>query len=132
MAKVKCLHSHGTEVRKPIPSYQLFKGTVFDQVDQAVDFVLSKVNRRVTPSDKSPASNVEYEIPYKVVREAIVNAVAHRDYSSNTEYQSITTATRKTATRHLEDLVRKGILDLKGTKRGAHYVVSRRRKMGQE
>jgi len=26
-SEVKCLHSHGTEVRKPIPSYQIFKGS---------------------------------------------------------------------------------------------------------
>lgn len=29
-SEVKCLHFHETEVRKPIPSYQIFKGTVFD------------------------------------------------------------------------------------------------------
>ena len=43
-SEVKCAHFHGTEVRKPIPSYQAYKGTVFDLVDQAVDFVLSKIN----------------------------------------------------------------------------------------
>ena len=32
------------EVAKPIPSYQVHKGTVFDLVDQAVDFVMSKLN----------------------------------------------------------------------------------------
>ena len=87
VAEIKCLHFHGTEIEKPIPSYQLFKGTVFDQVDEAVDFVLSKLNRRVNPSGQSPASDVEYEIPYKAVREAIVNAVAHRDYTSNAGVQ---------------------------------------------
>ncbi len=58
-AETKCLHFHGTTVAKPIPSYQIYNGTVFDQVDAAVDFVLSKLNRSVTPQTNSPASIVE-------------------------------------------------------------------------
>ena len=38
---IKCAHYHGTEVAKPIPSHQIYKGTAFQLVDQAVDFVLS-------------------------------------------------------------------------------------------
>jgi len=38
-SEVKCAHFHGTQVAKPIPSYQVYKGSVFDLVDQAVDFV---------------------------------------------------------------------------------------------
>ena len=93
-AEIKCLHFHGTEVRKPIPSYQIYKGTVFDHVDQAVDFVLSKLNRSVEPQDTTPASRVEYELPFKAVREAIVNAVAHRDYTSNAAVQVMLFADR--------------------------------------
>ncbi len=37
----------GTEVRKPIPSYQIYRGTVFELVDQSVDFVMSKIDRTV-------------------------------------------------------------------------------------
>lgn len=94
VAEIKCLHFHGTGVQKPIPSYQLFKGTAFDQVDQAVDFVLSKLNRKVIPRKNTPASRIEYEIPYEVVREAIVNAVAHRDYTSNAAVQVMVFADR--------------------------------------
>ena len=46
-SEVRCAHFHGTEVAKPIPSYQVYKGTVFELVDQAVDFVLSKINRSI-------------------------------------------------------------------------------------
>ena len=93
-AETKCLHYHGTTVAKPIPSYQIFKGTVFEQVDEAVDFVLSKLNRSVTPQSNSPASAVDYEIPYKAIREAIVNAIAHRDYTSNAAVQVMVFADR--------------------------------------
>ncbi|MDP3938665.1 MAG: ATP-binding protein [Deltaproteobacteria bacterium] len=93
-SEVKCLHFHGTEVRKPIPSYQVFKGTVFDLVDQAVDFVLSKVARSVGTREHSVQAPVEYELPKEAVREAIVNAVAHRDYASNASVQVMLFADR--------------------------------------
>ncbi len=86
-SEIKCAHFHGTQVRKPIPSYQTYKGTVFDLVDQAVDFVLSKINLSVGTRELSSQVPVAYEIPPEVVREAIVNAVAHRDYTSNGSVQ---------------------------------------------
>lgn len=86
-SEVKCAHFHGTEAVKPIPSYQVYKGTVFALVDQAVDFVMSKVNLSVGTRAAGPQAPVRYEIPREVVAEAIVNAVAHRDYTSNGSVQ---------------------------------------------
>ena len=79
---IKCAHFHGTRVAKPIPSYQVYKGTVFDLVDHAVDFVLGKIALSVGTRAESVQVPVAYEIPKEVVTEAIVNAVAHRDYTS--------------------------------------------------
>ena len=93
-SEVKCAHFHGTEVAKPIPSYQVYKGTVFELVDQAVDFVMSKVNLAVGTRAKSTQAPVAYEIPLDVVREAIVNAVAHRDYTSKGSVQVMLFADR--------------------------------------
>ena len=86
-SEVRCAHFHGIEVAKPIPSYQVYKGTVFQLVDQAVDFVLSKINLSVGTRAESTQAPVAYEIPKEVVTEAIVNAVAHRDYTSNASVQ---------------------------------------------
>jgi len=86
-AEVKCMHFHGIEICKPIPSYQVYKGTLFEQVDEAVDFVLGKLDRSVTPGKTGVASDVSYEIPKEAIREAIVNAIAHRDYTSNAGIQ---------------------------------------------
>ena len=93
-SEVKCLHFHGAEVQKPIPSYHIYKGTVFELVDQAVDFVMAKIDRAVIPQDHAVASQVQYELPYKAVREAIVNAVTHRDYTSNASVQVMLFADR--------------------------------------
>ena len=81
-AEVRCMHFHGTDIQRPVPFYRVFKGTLFEQVDMAVDFVLSKLNRSVGTRAESNQAPVRHEIPPDVVREAIVNAIAHRDYTS--------------------------------------------------
>ncbi len=93
-SEVKCMHFHGTEVEKPIPSYHIYKGTVFELVDQASDFVMSKIDRAVIPQNNAVKSLIQYEIPYEAVREAIVNAVTHRDYTSNASVQVMLFADR--------------------------------------
>ena len=86
-SEVKCMHFHSTQVHKPIPSYHIYKGTLFELVDQAVDFVMSKIDLWVGTREEGPQAPVAYEIPQGVVSEAIVNAVAHRDYTSNGSVQ---------------------------------------------
>jgi ATP-dependent DNA helicase RecG len=91
---VKCLHFHGTEVQKPIPSHQVYRGDVFALVDQAVDFVMSKIGRAVGTRAEGNAVPISYELPREAVAEAIVNAVAHRDYTSNASVQVMLFADR--------------------------------------
>ncbi|MDD5143870.1 ATP-binding protein [Methanoregula sp.] len=93
-AEIKCLSFRGTKIEKPIPSYQIFIGTLFDQVDDAADFVLSKLDRRVFPRDETPASDTGYEIPVPAIHEALVNAVVHRDYTSKAAVQVMVFADR--------------------------------------
>jgi len=93
-SEVKCMHFHGTTVRKPIPSYQIYKGTAFELVDQAADFVLSKINRHIGTRAESVQAPATYEFPKEAVTEAIVNAVVHRDYTSNASVQVMLFADR--------------------------------------
>lgn len=86
-SEVKCAQFYGTEVEKPIPFYQVFQGNVFELIDQAVAFVMSHVDARVGTRERSTSVDVDYEIPLFAVREAIVNAVAHRDYRSTASVQ---------------------------------------------
>ena len=93
-SEVRCAHFHGTEVAKPIPSYQVYKGDAFELVDQAVDFVLSKINRAIGTRAVGARAPRTYEIPAEVVTESIVNAVAHRDYTDNGSVQVMLFADR--------------------------------------
>lgn len=86
-AEIRCVLFHGNEVSKPIPAYQVYKGDVFEQVNNAVDFVLSRINLSVGDRSHSVEATVEYEIPRTAIAEAIVNAVAHRDYTSTGSVQ---------------------------------------------
>jgi len=81
-SEIRCAHFHGSNVAKPIPSYQVYKGDVFELVDQAVDFVLSKLDYSVGTRKEHVQIPGGYEIPKEIVAEAIVNAVAHRDYTN--------------------------------------------------
>lgn len=82
-AETKCIHCHGTEYRRPFASLQVYGGDVFEQADQARDFVLGKINRPVGTRADSITAPAAYELPPDAVGEAIINAIAHRDYNSN-------------------------------------------------
>jgi predicted HTH transcriptional regulator len=86
-SEIKCAHFHGTTITKPIPSYHVYKGDVFQLVNQAVDFVLSRIDVSVGTREESIQVPIQYELPPAAVTEAIVNAVAHRDYTSNGSIQ---------------------------------------------
>ena len=93
-SEIKCAHFHGTKVEKPIPFYQTYKGNLFELVDQAVNFVLSKIDYAVGTRSKGTQVPTAYEIPPEVIEEAIVNAVAHRDYDSTGSVQVMLFADR--------------------------------------
>jgi len=93
-AEVHCLHFHGTEKRKPIASQQPYEGRLFEVIDQAVEFVLGKIDRHVGTHAASTRAPVTFEIPRPVIVEAIVNAIAHRNYCHNGFVQVILFADR--------------------------------------
>ncbi len=59
-------------------------GSIPEMLDQAVDFVI-KNGRVATVINESGHRADRYEYPVKAVREAILNALVHRDYSIHTE-----------------------------------------------
>jgi hypothetical protein len=93
-AQVHCFHFHGTEKRKPIASQQPYEGRLLEVIDQVVEFVLGKIDRSVGTRATGTQAPVKFEIPRPVITEAIVNAVAHRNYRNNGFVQVIVFADR--------------------------------------
>ena len=86
-SEVRCAQFYGNKVEKPIRNYQVFTGSLFEMIDKAVGFVMSRIDARVGKRDQSADAPIEYELPESAVAEAIANAVAHRDYTSNASVQ---------------------------------------------
>ena len=77
-----------------IPFYQVYKGNLFELVDQSVNFVLSKIDYAVGTRSQGSIIPTAYEIPPEAIEEAIVNAIAHRDYDSTSSVQVMLFADR--------------------------------------
>jgi predicted HTH transcriptional regulator len=86
-AEVKCIQFHGTQVEKPFSSYQIYNGNIFEQIDKAVSFVLDAISFPVIQQEHTAQVKREHEIPVFAIQEAIVNAVAHRDYNNTAAVQ---------------------------------------------
>jgi len=65
---------------------RMIEGTIMEQVDEAMEFIRKNINVRFVMTGK-PAREQIWDYPLEALREAVINAVCHRDYTipSNTE-----------------------------------------------
>jgi len=80
--EIKCMNIPDVKVKKPFSSYQIYDDSLLEQIDKAVHFVLSSIRLPVIQQHGTAQVRRPYEIPEFAVQEAIVNAVAHRNYNT--------------------------------------------------
>lgn len=85
-AEVRCARFKGTKPLEFI-DMKVFDGSIIEQVDAAEDFVLRHINKSAWIEPMKIERQEKWEYPPDAVREAIVNAVCHRDYESTANIQ---------------------------------------------
>ena len=95
-SEVKCAQFYGDHVEKPMADHQIYQGDVFELADQAIRFVMTHISNWVGTRSSGDTAEVptKFELPYDAVKEAIVNAVCHRDYTSHESVQVMLFADR--------------------------------------
>ena len=65
---------------------RMIEGAIIEQIEEAMDFIRKNINVRFVMTGK-PAREEVWDYPLEALREAVINAVCHRDYTapSNTE-----------------------------------------------
>ncbi len=82
-AVVKCAVFEGEDKTGRILDHTEIKENVFSAIDRAEQFILRNLKKAAWVNPKTGRREEKYEIPYLAIREAVSNAVAHRDYRSS-------------------------------------------------
>lgn len=77
-ARIKCARFKGIDVAEFIDQKE-FEGALYEQVENTMNFVKMYIEKSGTIDDLQRKD--KYSIPIVAIREALVNAVVHRDYS---------------------------------------------------
>lgn len=83
-AETRCARFKGTEPLEFI-DMKVFGGNVFDQRDNAIEFVKEhiKLHAKIVEAERAE----KWEYPIDAVREAVTNAICHRDYGISSNVQ---------------------------------------------
>jgi ATP-dependent DNA helicase RecG len=65
---------------------RMIEGSIIDQVDETMDFLKKHTNVRFVITGK-PQRDQIWDYPLEALREAVINAICHRDYSDGSDIQ---------------------------------------------
>lgn len=86
-AETRCGRFKGTRATKPFIDMKVFGGNIIDQVEAAEKFVLRHTSMAVWVEEDKIEREEKWEYPPEAIREAIVNAICHRDYEISSNVQ---------------------------------------------
>ena len=74
------IHCGRFKERNIVIDDRMIVGTVFEQIDEAMDFIRKNINVEFVMTGK-PERDQIWDYPLEALREALINAVCHRDYT---------------------------------------------------
>ncbi len=84
---IKCVRFKGTDVTNDMLDFKEIGGDLFSQIEEAEKFVFSNIALKAWIEDRKMERTERWEYPPKAIREALVNAIVHRDYRSPSKVQ---------------------------------------------
>lgn len=83
-AVTKCARFKGIDT-VDFDDMKVFDGNIFDQREDALNFIMKHIRHSATVKGTERVERFEY--PLEAIREAITNAICHRDYQINSNVQ---------------------------------------------
>ncbi|MEA2082246.1 MAG: putative DNA binding domain-containing protein [Elusimicrobiota bacterium] len=77
---LKCAVFEGADKTGRILDHIEINANAFRQIDYAENFILRNIRKAAWINPQTGRREERYELPYLAIREAVANAVAHRDY----------------------------------------------------
>lgn len=85
-SEVRCARFKHDESERPI-DFKVIDGTLFDQTEEIMRFIQRNIAMSYEIRDGGPRRTDIWQYPLDAVREAVVNAICHRDYTSTGNVQ---------------------------------------------
>ncbi|RLF68821.1 MAG: hypothetical protein DRN40_07170 [Thermoplasmata archaeon] len=84
---IKCVRFKGMDVSNEMLDFKEIEGTLFTEVEEVEKFIFSNISLRAWIEDGKIRREERWEYPPKAIREALVNAIVHRDYCTPSKVQ---------------------------------------------
>ena len=86
-SEARCGRFKGTKITGPFIDMKVIGGNLFDQIGEIEKFVLRNISKAAWVEPAKIERQEKWEYPPDAIREAVTNAVCHRDYESSANVQ---------------------------------------------
>ena len=86
-SEIKCIRFKGVGVTGEMIDLKTVDGDVFDQLIEAEKFIFNNIALSAWIEDGKIQRQERWEYPPKAIREALANAISHRDYETTSKVQ---------------------------------------------
>lgn len=84
---VKCIRFNGRDTTADMLDFKDIEGDLFQQVKETENFIFRNISLRAWLENGKIERQEKWEYPPKAIREALINAIVHRDYRSSGKVQ---------------------------------------------